>query len=125
MAIYTNYGRFLKAKYFKENLENHNETYMVLGMGDPDWDSNRLSLPIAPYNSSITDRSNLLPIFIDSAEENQFFDNRLAMYFLAKIWTIGFGIYGSVLIINWLSIMTTNNCFSNTIYAKIQIFAIY
>ena len=84
MAIYTNYGRFLKAKYFKENIENNNETYMVLGMGDPDWDSNRLSLPIAPYNSSITDRSNLLSDFTDSAEENQFFDNRLAMYFLAK-----------------------------------------
>jgi len=53
-------------------------------MGDPDWDSNRLSLPIAPYNSSITDRSNLLSDFTDSADENQFFDNRLAMYFLAK-----------------------------------------
>lgn len=84
MAIYTNYGRFLKAKYFKENLENNNEIYMVLGMGDPDWDSNRLSLPIAPYNSSITDRGNVLSDFTDSAEENQFFDNRLAMYFLAK-----------------------------------------
>ena len=84
MAIYTNYGRFLKAKYFKENLENNNETYMVLGMGDPDWDSNRLSLPIAPYNSSITNRSNLLSDFTDSAEENQFYDNRLAMYFVAK-----------------------------------------
>ena len=84
MAIYTNYGRFLKAKYFKENLENNNDTYMVLGMGDPDWDSNRLSLPIAPYNSSITNRSGLLQDFTDSAEVNQFFDNRLAMYFVAK-----------------------------------------
>lgn len=84
MAIYTNYGRFLKAKYFKENLENNNDTYMVLGMGDPNWDSNRLSLPIAPYNSSITNRSGLLPDFTDSAEVNQFFDNRLSMYFLAK-----------------------------------------
>lgn len=84
MAIYTNYGRFLKAKYFKENLENNNETYMVLGMGDPDWDSNRLSLPIAPYNSSVTNRSGLLSDFTDSPEENQFFDNRLAMYFVAK-----------------------------------------
>lgn len=88
MAIYTNYGRFLKAKYFKENLENNNETYMVLGMGDPDWDSNRLSLPIAPYNSSITNRSNLLSDFTDSAEVNQFFDNRLAMYFVSNSATV-------------------------------------
>jgi hypothetical protein len=88
MAIYTNYGRFLKAKYFKENLENNNDTYIVLGMGDPDWDSNRLSLPIAPYNSSITNRSGLLPDFTDSAEKNQFFDNRLAMYFISNSATV-------------------------------------
>ena len=58
MAIYTNYGRYLKAKYFKDLLESDNSSiYMLLGIGSPSWDmSNETgnaseNIPLAPYNT--------------------------------------------------------------------------
>lgn len=79
MAIYTNYGRYLKAKQFKDNLESAGDTYMVLGIGDPAWDTNRLSMPIAPYNASIVTNGDI--------DSNQFFDNKVCQYVLSDSLT--------------------------------------
>lgn len=56
MAIYTQYGRYLKAKMFKEALESSGTTYMLLGLGNPQWDAtNAQEMPVAPYDlSSVT-----------------------------------------------------------------------
>lgn len=73
MAIYTNYGRFLKAKKFKESLEKYGETYMLFGLGNPRWDAEEpQSMPIAPYNTSILS---------DNTENNQFYDDHVCQYF--------------------------------------------
>lgn len=77
MAIYTNYGRFLKAKQFKDSLESAGDTYMVFGIGDPSWDSNRLSMPIASYDSVSLRKP-------DDADTNQFFDNKICQYILSS-----------------------------------------
>lgn len=76
MAIYTNYGRYLKAKQFKENLESAGDTYMVFGIGNPLWDAsdaNKVEIPIAPYNTEI--------MTVGDVNTNQFFDDQAAMYF--------------------------------------------
>lgn len=71
MAIYTEYGRYLKAKKFKDSIEDTNSgMYMLLGLGDPRWDSdNDHAMPIAPYNTSVV------------AEDDQFGDNRINLKF--------------------------------------------
>lgn len=77
MAIYTQYGRYLKAKMFKDMLDGPGpcEAYMVLGMGNPYWDSSdpakRQPMPIAPFNSKI--------LINPGATENQFYDNNVAL----------------------------------------------
>lgn len=75
MAIYTNYGRYLKTKQFKEMLENYCDTYMVFGLGNPQWDATEpqvpQDIPVAPYNTSV----------LTISEENQFYDNYVNLYF--------------------------------------------
>lgn len=75
MAIYTNYGRYLKAKQFKEMLENYCDTYMVFGLGNPQWDATEpqapQNIPVAPYNTSVLTKS----------EDGQFYDNHVNLYF--------------------------------------------
>lgn len=53
MAIYTQYGRYLKAKLFKEYLESDlmGGVYMVLGMGNQQWD-NGVDMPVASYDTA-------------------------------------------------------------------------
>ena len=55
MAIYTQYGRYLKAKQFKEMLEDKYEAYMLFGLGNPKWtDSNENQpMPFGPHNTNI------------------------------------------------------------------------
>lgn len=77
MAIYTNYGRFLKAKQFKDSLESAGDTYMVLGIGDPTWDNDRLSMPLASYDATSIRNP-------DSADTNQFFDDKVCQYILSN-----------------------------------------
>jgi hypothetical protein len=76
MAIYTQYGRYLKAKQFKELLTETNDTYMVFGIGNPQWDnpSSDQNITVAPYNTSI---------LLDPATytDNQFYDNKVCQYF--------------------------------------------
>ena len=72
MAIYTNYARYLKAKQFKEFLEEQGDIYMLFGLGNPEWDdleSSQNVLPIAPYNMSVTKKL-----------ETQFADTHWAQY---------------------------------------------
>lgn len=73
MAIYTNYGRYLKAKMFKQMLSDICETYMLFGTGDCSWDKSE-EIPIAPYNTSIISDS--------SVDNNQFFDSHVNQYFI-------------------------------------------
>lgn len=74
MAIYTNYGRYLKAREFKEILDGeNNETYMLFGIGNHLWDS-QSEIPIAPYNTSI--------ITDNSVTNNQFDDQHVNQYFM-------------------------------------------
>ncbi len=78
MAIYTNYGRYLKAKQFKELLQNQGDTYMLFGLGNPQWDNldennGAQELPIAAYNTDIMTSGN--------NAENQFYDNNAYQYF--------------------------------------------
>ena len=75
MAIYTNYGRYLKAKQFKEMLEEQGDTYMVFGLGNPLWDIHEKdqSIPIAPYNTEI--------MLSGTNETNQFFDDSAYVYY--------------------------------------------
>lgn len=74
MAIYTNYGRYIKAKQFKEALESQGDTYMLFGMGNPQWDSSSADqdIPIAPYNTSIIS---------DTTANNQFTDDTANLFF--------------------------------------------
>ena len=75
MAIYTNYGRFLKAKLFKEMLQEQGDTYMLLGLGNPKWDvsDSGQQIPIAPYNTSIISQG--------GTSDNQFYDDHLCAAF--------------------------------------------
>lgn len=81
MAIYTNYGRYLKAKQFKESLQERGDIYMVFGIGNPRWDystENKLSqgqMPIAPYNTSIIS-SDLV-----NYTNNQFYDENVSAFY--------------------------------------------
>ena len=81
MAIYTEYGRYLKAKSFKEYLEStsHGGVYMLLGLGCPVWDlDNDKAMPIAPYNKTITSTQDTdLPNNL----YNQFFDKNITLKF--------------------------------------------
>lgn len=73
MAIYTNYGRYLKAREFKEILDGeNNETYMLFGIGNHLWDSQN-EIPLAPYNTSI---------ITDTIANNQFDDKHVNQYFM-------------------------------------------
>jgi len=76
MAIYTNYGRYLKAKLFKEAIESQGAAYMLLGLGNPQWDvsGSNQSITIAPYNTSIISQAD--------AEHNQLYDSHVCSYFL-------------------------------------------
>ena len=75
MAIYTQYGRYLKAKMFKEMLESSGDTYMVFGLGNPQWDNGnanpKQSITAAPYNTS--------SLYPDT--DNQFHDPNVCQYF--------------------------------------------
>ena len=83
MAIYTNYARYLKAKWFKEYLSaaDVGDTYMVFGMGNPYWDAvneeSTQSMPVAPYNTTTL----TIPT---STADNQFYDNTIQQYMLSK-----------------------------------------
>lgn len=76
MAIYTQYGRYQKAKLFKEMLESEGDTYMLLGLGNPYWDLDNKdqSIPVAPYDTS---QINPDP----PVNNNQFLDANVNQYF--------------------------------------------
>ena len=75
MAIYTQYGRYLKAKQFKEMLEDKYEAYMLFGLGNPKWtDSNENQpMPFGPHNTNI--------LLYETSTENQFYDANVQQYF--------------------------------------------
>ena len=75
MAIYTQYGRYLKAKQFKEMLEDKYEAYMLFGLGNPKWtDSNENQpMPFGPHNTNI--------LLYKTSTENQFYDANVQQYF--------------------------------------------
>lgn len=75
MAIYTQYGRYLKAKQFKEMLEDKYEAYMLFGLGNPKWtDSNENQpMPFGPHNTNI--------LLYETDTANQFYDNKVQQYF--------------------------------------------
>lgn len=75
MAIYTQYGRYLKAKQFKEMLEDKYEAYMLFGLGNPKWtDSNENQpMPFGPHNTNI--------LLEDNSTDNQFYDANVQQYF--------------------------------------------
>lgn len=58
MAIYTQYGRYLKAKMLQSMLSGEDapyEAYMLFGIGNPMWDADNIkeNMSIAPYDTSI------------------------------------------------------------------------
>lgn len=73
MAIYTQYGRFIKAKLFKEMLESSGDTYMVFGIGNSFWDdpNSGQPIPVAPYNTTCISESG-----------GQFLDPNTNQYFI-------------------------------------------
>ena len=75
MAIYTQYGRYLKAKQFKEMLEDKYEAYMLFGLGNPKWiDSNENQpMPFGPHNTNI--------LLYGTSTKNQFYDANVQQYF--------------------------------------------
>lgn len=75
MAIYTQYGRYLKAKQFKEMLEDKYEAYMLFGLGNPKWtDSNENQpMPFGPHNTNI--------LLYETDTANQFYDANVQQYF--------------------------------------------
>lgn len=75
MAIYTQYGRYLKAKQFKEMLEDKYEAYMLFGLGNPKWtDSNENQpMPFGPHNTNI--------LLYETDTTNQFYDTNVQQYF--------------------------------------------
>lgn len=76
MAIYTQYGRYQKAKLFKEMLESYGDTYMLLGLGNPYWDLEvkNQPIPVAPYDTSHINPN-------PSIDNNQFLDANVNQYF--------------------------------------------
>lgn len=72
MAIYTQYGRYVKAKLLKDKLEQVG-TYMLFGFGNPRWDSTEpeihQDMPTAPYNIACL-----------SSDQAMFVDNNLQTY---------------------------------------------
>lgn len=52
MAIYTQYGRYTKAKLFKESVNSGGGVYFAFGIGNPDWDS--AGVISAPYDEKCT-----------------------------------------------------------------------
>ena len=82
MAIYTQYGRYLKAKQFKEMLEDKYEAYMLFGLGNPKWtDSNENQpMPFGPHNTNI--------LLYGKSTENQFYDANVQQYFSKENNTI-------------------------------------
>lgn len=75
MAIYTQYGRYLKAKQFKEMIEDKYEAYMLFGLGNPKWtDSNENQpMPFGPHNTNI--------LLHETSTTNQFYDANVQQYF--------------------------------------------
>jgi hypothetical protein len=80
MAIYTQYGRYLKAKMMKEALSsNDTDTYMVFGLGNPQWDApeSGQEIPVASYNTYSLRNP-------DNSSENQFYDENIYQYFISS-----------------------------------------
>lgn len=75
MAIYTQYGRYLKAKQFKEMLEDKYEAYMLFGLGNPKWtdSSENQPMPFGPHNTNI--------LLYETDTTNQFYDANVQQYF--------------------------------------------
>ena len=75
MAIYTQYGRYLKAKQFKETLEDKYEAYMLFGLGNPKWIDNNEDqpMPFGPHNTNI--------LLYETSTANQFYDDRVQQWF--------------------------------------------
>lgn len=75
MAIYTQYGRYLKAKQFKEMLEDKYEAYMLFGLGNPKWTDSgeNQPMPFGPHNTNI--------LLEDNSTDNQFYDANVQQYF--------------------------------------------
>lgn len=75
MAIYTQYGRYLKAKQFKEMLEDKYEAYMLFGLGNPKWtdSTENQPMPFGPHNTNI--------LLYGTSTENQFYDANVQQYF--------------------------------------------
>ena len=78
MAIYTQYGRYLKAKQFKEMLEDKYEAYMLFGLGNPKWtdSSENQPMPFGPHNTNI--------LLYETSTANQFYDANVQQYFTDK-----------------------------------------
>ena len=75
MAIYTQYGRYLKAKQFKEMLEDKYEAYMLFGLGNPKWtdSTENQPMPFGTHNTNI--------LLHETATTNQFYDANVQQYF--------------------------------------------
>lgn len=75
MAIYTQYGRYLKAKQFKEMLEDKYEAYMLFGLGNPKWIDNNENqpMPFGPHNTNI--------LLYENSTDNQFYDDKVQQWF--------------------------------------------
>lgn len=75
MAIYTQYGRYLKAKQFKEMLEDKYEAYMLFGLGNPKWIDNNEDqpMPFGPHNTNI--------LLYENSTDNQFYDDKVQQWF--------------------------------------------
>lgn len=75
MAIYTQYGRYLKAKQFKEMLEDKYEAYMLFGLGNPKWIDNNENqpMPFGPHNTNI--------LLYETSTTNQFYDANVQQWF--------------------------------------------
>lgn len=78
MAIYTQYGRYLKAKLFKEMLDSYGDTYMLLSLGNPQWDNvgsaQTQPMPAAPYNTTC---------LLESSADSPFMDNHVTQSFIS------------------------------------------
>lgn len=75
MAIYTQYGRYLKAKQCKEMLEYKYEAYMLFGLGNPKWIDNNEDqpMPFGPHNTNI--------LLYENSTANQFYDDKVQQWF--------------------------------------------
>lgn len=89
MAIYTQFGRYEKARSFKHWADTEGDVYMLLCFGNPKWDNTddastqEHNIPVAPYNTSIisyTDSN--MPSGTDPLTYNQFYDVKVNMSFI-------------------------------------------